>query len=57
LEALKLLLQAGADVNQGNHEGTTPIMYALSKKNHGAVELLIQAGAVVQMGAPLIGRF
>ena len=51
---MRLLLKAGAPVNQANVTGTTPLMNAATNGNHEAVKLLLSAGADVnaQSGPP-----
>ena len=46
-EAVRLLLKAGAPVNQANVTGTTPLMNAATNGNVEAVKLLLAAGADV----------
>ncbi len=41
-DAIKTLLNHGADVNKTNSEGQTPLMWAASAKNAAAVEVLIE---------------
>ncbi len=42
---VKILLEAGADINQGNSDGYTPLMAASSVGNIEMVTLLIKSGA------------
>lgn len=45
LDVLRLLLSFGADPNQRGINDYTPLHMAVSERNPGAVELLLQAGA------------
>lgn len=49
LEAAKKIVQAGADVNKTNYNGTTPLMYAkeyaLKTGDYSIMQLLILMGA------------
>lgn len=47
LEIIRLLLEAGADANVPDDEGTTPIFYAVDRENPELVRLLIAHGAEV----------
>ena len=52
------LIKAGADVNQANSEGATPLYHAAQKGHEGIVVALIQAGVDVRkacegLGTPL----
>ena len=42
------LIKAGADVNQANSDGVTPLYIAACNGHEGCVALLIQAGADVR---------
>merc|ERR1712115_712656 len=42
---MKLLINAGADVNSGDFEGTTPLHFATMNGRAPAVQLLVEAGA------------
>ena len=42
------LIKAGADVNQANSEGATPLFIAAQKGHEGIVVSLIQAGVDVR---------
>lgn len=42
---VKLLIDAGADVNAKNNFGKTPLMYAIQERNTQSVALLLDAGA------------
>lgn len=44
LAAVKLLMEAGADINQSNSRDETPIMYAASRNMVPVVEMLLEAG-------------
>ncbi|MBI1927365.1 ankyrin repeat domain-containing protein [Candidatus Poribacteria bacterium] len=44
-EAVHLLIQAGADVNQPNQSGETPLHIAAAQSNQEIVEVMIAAGA------------
>lgn len=48
LEIIRLLLEAGADPNVPDDEGTTPIFYAVDRENPELVRLLIAHGAEVE---------
>jgi ankyrin repeat protein len=41
------LIKAGADVNQANSEGATPLYHAAQKGHEGIVVALIQAGVQI----------
>ena len=45
VEIIKLLLNAGADVNARNEDLMTPLMASVSNKNAEVVSLMIKAGA------------
>ncbi len=45
LEVARLLIAAGADVNQANDDGLTPLMSAVGFDNTALVKLLLSAGA------------
>jgi ankyrin repeat protein len=47
-QILELLIQAGADVNQADDEGTTPLMAAQNARLDECVDVLIRAGAKVR---------
>lgn len=50
-EILKLLKDAGANLNQSNVEGTTPLIFATSQKNKELLDYLISLGADInQLG-------
>ena len=46
---MKLLIDAGADVNRPDTNGQTPLMLAVNEQLSGLIELLIKAGADVNM--------
>ncbi len=46
-DAVKVLLNAGADANAKNHSGVTVLMYAAMDGDLGAVKALLDAGADV----------
>ena len=45
VQAMKLLLKAGFDVNCIGDIGCTPLHYAVSSKNQEAIDFLLQHGA------------
>jgi ankyrin repeat protein len=44
-EIVKLVIDAGADVNSKDYEGWTPLHYAALRENSSAINLLLAAGA------------
>ncbi|MDQ0482579.1 ankyrin repeat domain-containing protein [Guptibacillus hwajinpoensis] len=44
---MERLISLGVDIDAKNEEGTTPLTYAVMKKDHHLVEWLVQAGADV----------
>ncbi|OFZ26661.1 MAG: hypothetical protein A2381_16850 [Bdellovibrionales bacterium RIFOXYB1_FULL_37_110] len=50
LEVLKLLLKLKVNFNRRSNNNSTPLMIALSKKNTGLVEFLIEQGADPNLG-------
>jgi uncharacterized protein len=46
-DAVKVLLDHGADANKTNSEGQTPLMWAVAEKNAAAAKVLIDHGADV----------
>ena len=44
-EAIKLLCEKGAHVNQTTDDGSFPLYYAISKKKYNVVQILLQYGA------------
>ncbi len=49
-DGVQLLIKAGADLNQGNDNGATPLYMASQNGRAEAVEILIQAGADLNQG-------
>jgi ankyrin repeat protein len=47
VDAIRVLLNHGADVNKANARGQTPLMWAVADKNAAAAKLLIEKGANV----------
>lgn len=47
-EIYKLLLSKGANLNQGNHRGTSPFLAALKADNLAIVKLLLENGADIK---------
>ena len=45
IEIVKLLLSAGADINQQNYKGYTALIFAAFKNNKEIIELLLNYGA------------
>ena len=45
LNMISLLIEAGVNVNEQDHDGTSPLMFAISKDHIDIVRLLIHAGA------------
>eukprot|EP00982_Pelagococcus_subviridis_P015521 31407-Pelagococcus_subviridis.AAC.5 len=57
---VRALIEAGADVNKANDNGTTPLFIAAQKGHEAVVKALMEAGAVVNKadnhgGTPLHG--
>ncbi|MBR0257555.1 MAG: ankyrin repeat domain-containing protein, partial [Synergistaceae bacterium] len=48
-EAVKILLNAGANVNDRDNDGKTPLIHAAGRWNADTVNVLIDAGADVNM--------
>lgn len=48
LESIRLLINAGADINAQNVQGITPLHMAATRKNVEIVQLLIDSGADIQ---------
>lgn len=49
IDAVKLLLARGANINQSRSDGQTPLMIAVLQKNISLVEILLAAGADVTL--------
>lgn len=47
VDVISILIQNGADVNQQQHHGETPLYYAVKKGKYNVVKLLIDNGAKV----------
>ena len=47
IDAVKLLIDSGADVNKGNMHGETPLYIASRDGHYDVVQLLVDAGADV----------
>jgi ankyrin repeat protein len=45
IEIAKLLIEFGAELNQGNDDGTTALMMAAYRNNNSLVKILLEAGA------------
>jgi len=45
VEVLRALVEAGADVNKGNNNGRTPLIYAAGNGKVEVVRFLLQKGA------------
>ncbi len=45
LHGINRLLDAGADINQANHHGWTPLMHAVAARQKESVRLLLRRGA------------
>lgn len=52
IDIAALLLNAGADVNQGDQDGYTPLTLATEKGNEGMVKLLLKHGASIEVCGP-----
>jgi ankyrin repeat protein len=44
-EFVKLLIQRGADIDNGNNKGNTPLLVAIKRNCYATVEILLKAGA------------
>lgn len=44
-EAIKMLVEAGAEINQKGERGFTPLMEAVSQGHYDAVKLLVKLGS------------
>ena len=56
VEAIEVLLDHGARINQRDAEGYTPLMVAVIHKNPAAVKLLVERGADINLGLKSLGR-
>jgi uncharacterized protein len=45
IDAIRVLLKRGADVNKTNQRGQTPLMFAVAEKNAAAAQFLLENGA------------
>lgn len=55
VQAARLLLSAGADVNAGGDMGYTPLHVAVAQRNAAMVELFLSAGARADVASELGG--
>ena len=55
LAVLELLIENGADLNKPNLRGETPLSRASSLAHLGAVEKLLDAGALTEIPSPVTG--
>ena len=53
LEIVRMLIQAGADINKLTNNGRTPMRYAASGGHPEATKILIDAGADLNISSPL----
>jgi ankyrin repeat protein len=51
----RLLIAKGADVNEKNIYGTTPLIYASSRERVDVVKVLLKNGAYVNVNSPVVG--
>jgi ankyrin repeat protein len=56
LEALRVLIEQGADVNQAEGDGMTALHWAAMRNDPDAAELLIEAGAALEAGTRIGGH-
>ena len=53
---MRVLLERGADINQGADDGCTPLMIASQEGHEEIVRVLLERGADVNQGADEIVR-
>lgn len=56
IDSLKVLIEAGANVNPVAKDGWTPLMLAARDGDYDHAELLLEAGANVHLGRDFFGR-
>ena len=53
LEIVRMLIEAGADINKLTNDGWTPLRFAATSGHPEATKILIDAGADLNISSPL----